>query len=250
MTPRTRLALVSHVTSTTALVLPVERIVRELADRGVDTLVDGAHAPGQVPLDLDAIGAAYYDRQRPQVAVRPEGRRLPARPGGPARRHPARSSSATARTTRGPTGPGSGPSSTGPAPATRPPILAIPAALDFLGGLRAGGWPELMASNHALALAARDRVGAAVGAGPTAPDAMIGAMAALPLPDDLPMDVKARLYDEYRIEVPVSTWPVDAALEPGEVPRARLLRVSAQAYNDETDVERLATALRGLRSRS
>ena len=54
---------------------------------------------------------------------------------------------------------------------------------------------------------------------------MIGAMAAVPLPDDLPPDVKTRLYDEHRIEVPVSTWPVDAALEPGEAPRARLLRV-------------------------
>jgi len=126
-------------------------------------------------------------------------------------------------------------------------VLAIPAALDFMAGLRPGGWPELIASNHALALAARDLVGAALGTGAPAPDAMVGAMTALPLPGDVPADLKERLYDDHRIEVPVSTWPVDAALEPGEPPRARLLRVSAQAYNDIGQFEALASALRSMR---
>jgi isopenicillin-N epimerase len=246
VTAQTRLALVSHVTSTTALVLPLERIVGELADRGVDTLVDGAHAPGQVPLDLDRIGAAYATGNAHKWLCAPKGaaylhvradRRGGIRPlvvshGANDRR--------TDRTrfraefdwtgTLDPTA-----------------ILAIPAALDFLGALRPGGWPALMASNHALALEARERVGAAVDAESTAPDVMIGAMAAVPLPDDLPADVKARLYDDYRIEVPVSTWPVDAALESGEAPRARLLRISAQAYNDVGQMDELASALRSMR---
>lgn len=246
VTDRTRLALVSHVTSTTALVLPIERIVSELADRGVDTLIDGAHAPGQVPLDLDRIGAAYATGNAHKWLCAPKGaaylhvradRRGGVRPlvvshGANDRR--------TDRTrfraefdwtgTLDPTA-----------------ILAIPAALDFLGALRPGGWPALMAANHALALEARELVGAAVDAEASAPDAMIGAMAAVPLPGDLPPDVKARLYDEHRIEVPVSTWPVDAALEPGEAPRARLLRISAQAYNDVGQMDELASALRSMR---
>ena len=247
VTPRTRLAVLSHITSPTALLLPIERLVRELDARGVDTLVDGAHAPGMVPLGLDALGAAYYTGNGHKWLCGPKGAAfLWVRADRRAAIHPPIVS-------HGANDPRTDPSryrlefdwvgTTDPTPA-----LTLPFAIDWMAAQVPGGWPEIMAANHALAVRARDTLAAALGVAPPAPDAMLGSMASLPLPG-VATDAAARalhdaLIDEDGIEVPIPTWPVRAARrDPEDPPSIGLVRISAQRYVDDADIDRLASAL-------
>ncbi len=246
VTSRTRLAVVSHVTSPTALVLPIERIVRRLAARGIDTLVDGAHGPGMVPLRLDELGAAYYTGN---------GHKWLCGPKGSAFLHVRRDRQAGIRPlaiSHGANDPRTDRSRfrlefdwTG---TTDPSAwLSLPAAIRFVAGLRPGGWVGHMAANRALALAGRDVVTGALGIGPPAPDSMIGAMVAIPLPGEPvelgPDPLAARLFERHGIEVPIVAFPVPAARPSGVAPTARLVRISAQAYDRIEDYRRLAAAL-------
>jgi isopenicillin-N epimerase len=246
VTPRTRLLLIDHITSPSALVMPVERLVPALRERGIETLIDGAHAPGQVALDLDALGAGYATGNAHKWLCTPKGAaylwvRRDLQPGlrpttishGANDRRTDRSRFRIEFDWQGTIDPTA--------------ILSIPAALAFLGGLFPGGIAELRARNHALALAGRDAVLAAIGGKPAAPDAMLGAMATIQLPDSeggRPVELKSafdtlplqsRLYAEHRVEVPVVQWPSAGR---------RAVRISAQAYNTLDDYRRLAAALR------
>lgn len=247
VTPRTRLALVSHVTSPTALVLPVAALVRELDRRGVDTLVDAAHAPGMVPLNLDALGAAYWTGNAHKWLCAPKGAAvLHVRADRRRAIHPL-------VTSHGANDPRTDRSRfrlefdwTGTGDPT--PWLAIPAALRFVGGLHEDGWAGLMAANAAKARAARDVLCSALGVPAPAPDSMIGAMASVPLPNLAPTEgaaqrLQGELWESDRIEVPMVVFPVPAALEPGASPSAVLVRVSAQRYNDPVEYEVLAQRL-------
>jgi isopenicillin-N epimerase len=247
VTPRTRLALVSHVTSPTALVMPVAALVRELDRRGVDTLVDAAHAPGMVPVDLEAVDAAYWTGNAHKWLCAPKGAAvLWVREDRRARMRPLAVS-------HGVNDPRTDRSRfrllfdwTGTDDPT--PYLAIPAALRFVAGVHEDGWSGLMAANAAKALAARDAICTALGVPAPAPDVMLGAMAAVPLPGLAPTDaaaerLQASLYDEDRIEVPVVAFPAPAALAAGEGPASVLVRVSAQAYNRPDEYTFLADRL-------
>jgi isopenicillin-N epimerase len=243
--PRTRLALVDHVTSPTGLVLPIEPLVRELASKGVDALVDGAHAPGMVPLDLRALGAAYYTGNCHKWICAPKGsgflhvrfdRRKSVRPlvisHGANSRRADRSSFHLEFDWVGTADPTA--------------YLAVPEAIRYMESLLPGGWPALMTHNRGTALAARDRLRTVLGVPPPAPDSMIGSLAALPVPPGFgpaPVDgerdpLQTALFERFGIEVLVFTWPALAS---------RILRVSAQLYNSAPDYERLAEALGALR---
>jgi isopenicillin-N epimerase len=236
VTPRTRLALLDHVTSPTALVFPVARLVRELTARGVETLIDGAHAPGMLPLDLRALGATYYTANFHKWCCAPKGagmlyvqrdRQKKIRPlvisHGASSKRTDRSRFLLEFDWTG----------------TRDmsAILSIPYALRYLDRLVPGGFSALMPMNHALALEARrilaDRLQLTV----PCPDDMIGSMAALVLPGDGTNDAEAlhtALQDRWKIEVPIFAWPA--------MPQ-RLVRVSAQIYNQRAEYEKLADAL-------
>lgn len=243
VTGRTRLAMLDHVTSPTGLVFPIAELVAGLRQRGVETLVDGAHAPGMLPLELAQLGAAYYTGNLHKWICAPKGaaflyvrRELQ---GG--LRPPVLSHGANApRTDRsrfrlefdymGTDDPSA--------------FLSVPACLRFLGGLFPGGFAELYRRNRALVLAGRALLCRALALDPPAPESMIGSLASVPLPRgraDRPTSyfaydpLQQALFERHRIEVPVFTWPA---------PPRRLLRISAQAYNESAEYEALVGALR------
>jgi isopenicillin-N epimerase len=247
VTPRTRLALVSQVTSPTALVFPVVAIVRELERRGIDTLVDGAHAPGMVPVDLRSLNAAFWTGNGHKWLCGPKGsgllhvradvrhlvRPLVVSHGA----NDERADRSRFRLEFDWTGTGD-----------PTPWLTLPAAIRFVGGLHEDGWPGLMAANRAMAREARDRLCGALGIPAPAPDAMLGAMASVPLPGIAPTEAAARelqaqLLDEDGIEVPVMPFPVRAAVGPGQAADLAVLRISAQRYNRADEYAWLADRL-------
>lgn len=241
---RTRLVLIDQVTSPTALILPVERVIAAL-EPGVPVLVDAAHAPGMVPIALDASAASFTAGNCHKWLCAPKGAGfLHVRADMRERILPTVVSHGWNRVFR--------PSASrfqamfDWAGTTDPSAwLAVPDAIETVGGLVPGGWSEVMTRNHQLALAARDLLCDALRVAPAAPDEMIGAMAALPLPDAPSRDVATPsdwgdedvLGDRLRrrgIEVPIMPWPR---------PPSRLVRVSAQLYNRIEDYQRLAEAL-------
>jgi isopenicillin-N epimerase len=247
VTPRTKLVLLDHITSPTGLVLPVEQLVPLLQDRGVDVLVDGAHAPGMLPLQLDQLGAAYFTGNCHKWLCTPKGCAfLHVRRD---RQHLLRPLSVSHGWNR--RQPGDSPLRalfdwTGTSDPTA--HLVLPQAIAFLAGLLPGGLAALQAHNHALALQGRDLLCAAVGTTPPAPDSMLGSLAAVVLPPLVVPPVPALaheplhplqeyLWQHHQIEVPIIAFGDQL-----------LVRIAMQAYNSLAQVQRLADVLAGLRA--
>jgi isopenicillin-N epimerase len=241
VTRRTRLAMVDHVTSNTALVLPLRRIISELAARGVETLVDGAHAPGMLPLNVSRLGAAYYTGNLHKWVCAPKGAAfLWAREDLQKNLQPAVVS-------HGNNTPRPGYSHfqdrfdwAGSFDATA--WLCAPLAIEWLRRLLPGGWPELQRRNQELAVHTRRILCGRLGVTAPCPESMLGSMATIPLPErfqGVPKKSKIDpeqllLYDRFGIEVPFMRFAPA---------RGRCLRVSAHIYNTAAEYEYLAKAM-------
>jgi len=239
--PKTRLALLDHVSSPTGLVLPLAEIVAGLRERGVESLVDGAHGPGMLELDLDSLGAAYYTGNLHKWVCAPKGAAiLHVRRDRQAGLRPASISHGYSNRHRGPTFHDEF-DWTGTDDPTS--WLCAPVAIETIAGMLPGGWPAVRERSRALALTAQQRLAQALKIDIPAPASMIGTLAALPLtpsstpPPTSPLDVsplQTRLFEEHSIEVPIIPWPSHPA---------RLIRISAFLYNRAADYEELARVL-------
>jgi isopenicillin-N epimerase len=222
--PRTRLLLVDHITSATAVILPVKRLVELAHESGIPVLVDGAHAPGQLAVDVPSIGADWYTGNAHKWLFAPRGCGL-------LWTHPARQ------------------------PETLPAILShgtdggYTAAFDWVGTRDVTPWlcfeagaqahgafggAGLMERNRLLALAGAEILAQSLGAIASAPPHMRAAMAALSVGDasgdaQLAINLRQVLVRDYGVVVPVHAFA-------GKV----WLRISAQIYNHRDDYHRCA----------
>jgi isopenicillin-N epimerase len=235
--PRTRLIFSSHISSATALVFPVAELCQGARALGIATLIDGAHAPGQIALDLRAIDADYYTGNCHKWMCAPKGAAfLHVRPERQAAlESPIVSWGYVA---------GKLPSSpfdayTGSSVLERrlqwlgtrdiAAFLAVPAALEFQ---RRNDWPAWRRRCHAMACETLHRVTTRNGLSSPADDASFGQMVPIPVRTSEAAGLKVRLFDAYRIEVPVTQHAGHA-----------FVRVSVQAYNTQDELDALVSAL-------
>lgn len=241
VTPRTRFAIVDHVTSPTAVVFPIAAIVSRLEARGVAVLVDGAHAPGQEPLELESLGASFFTGNLHKWTCAPKGAAF---------LHVRRDWQASVRPTTISHG-----ANASRADRSRfqlefdwqgthdpTPFLTVPFALKAVAGLCPGGWDEVRARGRSLVRQMRAMLLDTVGAPAPVPESMLGMMATVPLPAHdgagwqgglSALDpLQDALWERHGIEVPVFAFA-----------GRRCLRVSAHLHTTIEDAERLARAL-------
>lgn len=250
-TAKTRLVLVDHVTSPTGLVFPVKQIIDNAHRDGIRVMVDGAHAPGMLKLDLDSLGADYYTANHHKWLCAPKtsgflyvdpqwqdsvrstiishSENMP---------HPGRSKFMSRFDWGGTYDP--------------TPLMCVVDSVDFLSGLFPGGTEELMQRNRTLALESRSLLCDVLGIDAPSPDDMIGSLVTLPLSDDWSAkllsgkpgsgkpgsgisQIQRRFYQEHQFEFPVLN---------GQESDGVMIRISLQAYNDLEQVNRLADVLR------
>jgi isopenicillin-N epimerase len=230
ITSRTRVVFLSHITSPTALIFPIQEICRRARNAGIISIIDGAHTVGQIPLDLEELGADFYSSNLHKWLCCPKGSAfLYARPEmqqlveplvvswGYESETPSASRFVDEQEWTG----------------TRD-IAAYLTTDEAIRFCEMHGWDEVRSRCHRLAQYARERILSLTGLQPLSPDSAewYMQMVTMPLPSCNAAQLKARLYDEYHIEVPIITWQ-----------NQFFIRVSIQAYNTLEDVEHLVKAL-------
>ncbi|MBU0492401.1 MAG: aminotransferase class V-fold PLP-dependent enzyme [Chloroflexi bacterium] len=233
VTPRTRVLFLSHITSPTAVIFPVAELVRRARESGIITVVDGAHAPGQVSLDLTAQGVDFHLANCHKWGLGPKGSAFLY-----ARRE--------MQHLLEPLVVSWGWESDQPGPSrfideqeyqgTRDiaAYLAVPVAIRFM---QEHDWPRVQQTCHELVRQARESITALTGLPPITPDspAWFAQMAAFPLPPCDGHVLQQRLHDEFAVEIPITTWN-----------GRQFVRISVQGYNSQADVDTLVAALKVL----
>lgn len=240
MTERTKVLFLSHITSPTALLFPIERSIAEARKRGIWSVIDGAHTPGHIKLDLDAIGADFYSGNCHKWLMTPKGSAfLHARPEVQGLLNPLVISHGWTVDSKQPGAKGA----FGNSPfvdgiemqGTRDPApwLTVPAALEFRCD---NDWTSVAAHCQQLAQDTAHRLGELTGLAPlSAPQFCAPQMVAMPLPECDVVAVKDALLDKYNIEIPVFKWQDTC-----------IARLSVQGYNSRPQMDLLIEALTDL----
>lgn len=232
VSPRTRVLAVSHITSPTALIFPVAELIARARAAGILTVIDGAHGPGQITVDLRRLRPDFYAANCHKWMCAPKGTGfLFARADLKDRLRPPITSWGDAESTAGPSHFLNEFEWQGTEDISR--YLAVPEAIRFL---REHDWEAVRARAHGLVRRFREAVAHLAGSAPLCPDdeGWYAQMASMPLPvpvEEAPA-LQRRLYEESAIEIPLMRWN-----------GRTLLRISVQAYNTADDVEALLRAL-------
>jgi len=228
---RTKVIYMSHITSPTAITLPVGEICKRAREAGILTVIDGAHAPGQVELNLEKLGADFYTGNLHKWLCAPKGSGfLYARRDRQALLNPLIVSWGWESETPGPSQFIDHFTWLGTADPSA--YLSVPAAIEFQ---RQWNWPRVREACHALAVAGRRRLEEVTGMPTLSPESNYVQMCSIELPAGSIEKLGTRLFDEYKVEVPLTRWD-----------NREFLRISIQAYNSVEDVDRLVDALERL----
>ena len=231
VTPHTKVIAISHITSPTALMFPVEEICRRAREAGIITVIDGAHVPGQLPLDLTALDADFYTGNFHKWLCAPKGCAFLY-----ARRELQHLLKPLVVSW------GWQDESFGNTPFIRhhqwqgtrdvASFLSLPAAIQFQ---QEHDWDAIRQACHELAVETRRRINGLTGEMPICTDDQFMQMFTVAIPTDDVFALKAQLYDTYKIELPAIQWQGKP-----------YMRVSIQGYNTGADADALLAGLSAL----